>query len=696
MIVSPRLSKILQLCLEQDTDEFMSMDELSSLLKISKRTLFREIQDIAYVLEPFQLQMISKTGLGLQIVGEKENKEQLYQQLQSQKHSYLIKEDRRKLLILEILRANEVQKLYYYADVFQVSQATIRNDLDCIESWFENFNLQIHRTPGLGIELVGDELNYRKALTAILNESLASKHDTQVDMYNSQSLLNEVFTQDEGIFGLLNQEILTKVLAIFETHGEQLGLIQYAQSSYIGLMIHLVVAIDRIQKHEEIKENTYVVEMMVHDPSYQQAKKFKQIIDETFAIQMPEAEVAFIAMHMKAAKLTKRQVSEPNELLSYYSEEELLTLIDQMIMHLPKPYDVLLKDDDELLTGLIAHLRPTLIRLKHQMSIYNPLLDDVKKQYATIYEYARKAGRVLEKKYEYTLPEDEIAYIAMHIGAAIERSKRAKPMFKEIHVGIVCASGIGVSALLQAKLAKIVDSHVHLETLSMDQVHAQDYTCELLLTTMALPDTTKAILINPLLPPEDEIKVKDAISKTRMTTRYKSQTRKEGSPIDKLANTVLDVLESFSIEVVDYRSSKQDVMHVCATLVSDDVSKQQEVIKQLQKREEMNTTVFSDLGLALFHGQGSYVDRGLVKLIRPNHEAFIHEELSNIYFVLVMYLPENSSKEQMKMLSMLSRKLMEDDLFYQACMGESYANVYQKLEMILKEYVFEVISESRK
>ncbi|OCN05177.1 hypothetical protein A4S06_01995 [Erysipelotrichaceae bacterium MTC7] len=696
MIVSPRLSKILQICLEQKADDFVSMDELSTLLQISKRTLFREIQDIDFVLEPFQLQLVSKTGMGLQVHGDKIHKDALYQELQSQKHRYLIKEDRRKLLILEILRTDEVQKLYYYADLFQVSQATIRNDLDCVEPWFDNHQLHINRTPGLGIELLGDEVSYRQAMTAILNESLASRQDTHIDMYNSQSLLDEVFTSDEGIFNLLNQDILKEVLEIFDHHGKELGLLQYAQSSYIGLLIHLVIAIDRIQKHEEIKENEYVVEMMIEDISYQQATKLKTIIDERFAIVMPETEIAFIAMHMKAAKLTTRQASEPSELLELYSEDEILAFIDQMIATLPEPYDVLLKNDDELMMGMIAHLRPTLIRLKHNMPIYNPLLEEVKAQYGTMFDYAKQASQVLEHTYNYRLPEGEIAYIAMHLGAAIERSKRTKPMNKHICVGIVCASGIGVSALLQAKLSKIVDSHVHLETLSLDQVHQQNHMCDLLVSTIALPNEVQAITINPLLPLDDENRVKDAISKTRVTTRYKSQMRKNQSSVDQLANTVLDVLENFSIETLDYRSNKEDVMKACASMVSQRADHQEELVLALKKREALNTTVFSDLGLALFHGQGAYVEQGVVKLIRPNHEAFICEELSNIYFVFAMFLPENSNREQLQMLSMLSRKLIEDDNFYQACMSEPHAIVYQKLEMLLKEYVFQVIAEGRK
>ncbi len=55
---------------------------------------------------------------------------------------------------------------------------------------------------------------------------------------------------------------------------------------------------------------------------------------------------------------------------------------------------------------------------------------------------------VFEKYVGCRVNEEEIGYIALHIGAAMERSKKA---FKAL---VVCTSGIGTSQLLAARLGR--------------------------------------------------------------------------------------------------------------------------------------------------------------------------------------------------------------------------------------------------
>lgn len=146
MIISSRLSKILLIMLE--SDDFISADKLAEKLQISKRTIFRELSDIDYYLNAYELSLNNKQRKGYCLEGAIENKERLSEDLKTQKVDYLNKEERQNLLIFEILQENEVRKLYYYANLFQVSESTISNDLDSIETWFTQYDLKIIRTPG--------------------------------------------------------------------------------------------------------------------------------------------------------------------------------------------------------------------------------------------------------------------------------------------------------------------------------------------------------------------------------------------------------------------------------------------------------------------------------------------------------------------------------------------------------------------
>jgi len=83
------------------------------------------------------------------------------------------------------------------------------------------------------------------------------------------------------------------------------------------------------------------------------------------------------------------------------------------------------------------------------MDIRNPLLEKLKQDYRELMEVACSAVRSLEKKYGFIVPESEIGYIALHIGAALERKR-----YKRVPVILACASGIGSAQMLASRLQK--------------------------------------------------------------------------------------------------------------------------------------------------------------------------------------------------------------------------------------------------
>lgn len=68
-----------------------------------------------------------------------------------------------------------------------------------------------------------------------------------------------------------------------------------------------------------------------------------------------------------------------------------------MIDAFDKENAYLIKQDDEFLQGLLAHLQPTIIRLVHGMQIHNPMLEDIKKSYVELYQKCENVAMVLGK-----------------------------------------------------------------------------------------------------------------------------------------------------------------------------------------------------------------------------------------------------------------------------------------------------------
>ena len=152
---SSRQAKILSICLLRD--DYITYHEISEQLQMSSRTIMRELPQIKDSLQSFNLDILSKKGKGIRIIGHDEDKQNLIMDIQGSKIDYMDKEERQELLCLELLRMKEIQKLFYYSNKFQVSEATISHDLDDLESFFQEFQINLIRKPGYGVGIEANE-----------------------------------------------------------------------------------------------------------------------------------------------------------------------------------------------------------------------------------------------------------------------------------------------------------------------------------------------------------------------------------------------------------------------------------------------------------------------------------------------------------------------------------------------------------
>lgn len=510
MIYSSRLKKILQIIIE--TDGYVKVEELAKRLKTSSRTIFRELRHIDDELKEYHVRLVSKAGMGIHMEGSYEDKEALRQELNTEQIQYLNKEERQHLLIFELLRSDEVQKLLHYGALFQVSEATISNDLDSIEPWFRQHDLSLIRKPGVGVGVQGEEAVLRKAMTQLLQEDLQSKESYEsVNFLDSQTLLTEIFLhQDAGILNMLNQDILKRILDVFQTNQHELNLDRYAQASYIGLIMHLVIAIERILKNEELKDGGDVVAMVQEDASYQQAQQMAHVLELEFDIDIPDVEIAFIALHIRGAKISRVEYDS----LQDEPARQLRDVLYAMLQTYDEEKRYLLMEDEELFQGLLTHLSPTITRLQHDLPIYNPLLSQIQTEYRELYEQTKQACRVLENYCGVSISADETGFITMHIGASLERMQHTAIHRRVIPIGVVCASGIGVSAMLSARIQKSFHPDVRLQIFSMEDVQRHAYDdAELLVSTFSLDVADReVIVVTPLLNQQDIHNIRTALT----------------------------------------------------------------------------------------------------------------------------------------------------------------------------------------
>jgi len=168
-------------------------------------------------------------------------------------------------------------------------------------------------------------------------------------------------------------------------------------------------------------------------------------------------------LHIKGSKLQYID-EEEIDTESQIERQEILGFINDMINVYDEDAAYELKQDEEFIVGLLAHLQPTFVRLKNHMIISNPLLQQIQETYSDIYEKSVKVGNLITERYGYKVPKEEIGFLAMHFGAACVRLENQKESKRKVDIGIVCASGIGISRLMHSKLKRFLKDRAELVT----------------------------------------------------------------------------------------------------------------------------------------------------------------------------------------------------------------------------------------
>ena len=692
---SPRLGQITLNLLMQDSP--VSVKYLADSVGVSKRTVQRELEYIDSSLKKYNLSFQSKAGTGVWIEGDKSDKEKLTALLMADDTLDVSNKDERiKKLILELLKESEPQKLFYYANMLGVSEATVSNDLDEVAKWFDKFKLSLVRKQGFGIYLEGKEKAYRKALTAFIDEYTSSYKLTQNDkntMRESNLIKLIENKSSKNIYSLLDTDIMKRVIScLINLNNEQIS--NLTDSSYAGLVIHITIAINRIMHNEIIDPDSRLDEYIEHDRDYSLAVIIASSLEKEFNIEIPEIEVTYICLHIRASKMQNTSSSKGSR-----RNNTLVSLVYEMIESYDPDISYILEQDDAFIDGLIAHMQPTLVRLTNGLAIRNPLLDQIKSDYPDIFEKCKNVTAMLEDKLNLKVPESETGFLAVHFGAAVVRLEQNNLSKRTVYVGVVCASGIGISRFIKTKLEKVFGNRISIETygkgdIDSNAIRKTDFFVSNI--NMEVPDGADIIFINPLITDSD-IKNIDANIRRYEITPDKSEDRLDFyNQLDLIHNLTAHmkmILENFNIISISRDIDFEKYLDVLRDKLIDSDDNSEIILSDIVAREKIATQVFPEMGFALFHTKTSGTKHIRMSVCISDGNSFENEYFKGISCIITMLLPDDKHLNMnRKLLEFISEMLIEDPAFLEVLNSEDVSVGKDYLSKILKKYLKSIIN----
>ncbi|MFR5622508.1 MAG: BglG family transcription antiterminator [Blautia caecimuris] len=136
--------------------------------------------------------------------------------------------------------------------------------------------------------------------------------------------------------------------------------------------------------------------------------------------------------------------------MGYIIPENIDQLNLRILQLISNEYHLDILNDFDIRMTLNQHLVPFDIRMRYEIPLKNPLLQEIKENYSLAYQAARIAANVLSDIYKRPIPEDEIGYFALIFQLALEKQQCKR----RSNILIICSSGKVSSQLLKYKYQK--------------------------------------------------------------------------------------------------------------------------------------------------------------------------------------------------------------------------------------------------
>ncbi|MGS0904013.1 BglG family transcription antiterminator [Bacillus altitudinis] len=486
-MLSLRQEELLRRLMQAEQE--LTGDEIARLIGVTSRTVRTDMKALKSILEAHGATLHMKRGAGYTLTVEdygafrtflknsmRERNEKKNQVIPNQP------EDRISYLLRRLLLSEDYMKLDELAEELFVSESTVKNDLKAVKHLFSLHGLSVAHRPKYGLRLTGDEMKLRYCL---------AEHVFQQEHPNPALLPEETYQ--------LIQDMVRSRTKASGLHVSEIGL--------SNLVTHIAIACKRIEEKKLVMMPEGELKDIQTQPAFQVARQMAEDMRHVLGIDFPLSEMAYIAIHLMGAKMMA--YGETGHTLFHMLDEEHFRLTHQLLGYVEEHMSLDIQTDKELIVGLSLHLRSAIHRFRYDMNIRNPYLSDIKRHYPIAFEAGVYMGRWLKEKENVEIHEDEIGYLALHIGAAIERTKTQTVRKKCL---IVCATGVASSQLLLHKLKAAFSERLEIAgTASVSDLLSYDLrSIDLIISTIPLQNTlpVPVIDVHTILSEDDMLRLK--------------------------------------------------------------------------------------------------------------------------------------------------------------------------------------------
>lgn len=446
--------------------------------------------------------------------------------------------------------------LFDLADRLAVSDSTVEADLGRVRRMLPD-GLQLARS-GSTVALAGGERAKRRLLSRMFHDET-----------------------EHGVVGLeaIQREFVPEHLSEFKTD----LVTELREAGYYvndfgvdSALLHIAIAVDRTRKSPAAECAEPVPEGAVEEI-------LARLSALHFNVTLNGDDLEYLASLLAVHAITPiLDDAGPS-----YLDPEVLAVVRSVIEDVGREYLIDLSDD-EFVNRFTLHARNLLRRARQRRYSRNPLAGSIKTSYPMTYELSVYVARGLQERLGVALNDDEIAYIALHIGAYLSQRAQAE---ERVTCTIVCPTYYDLQTTLrhrvQVMLGDVLDVTMLVTRTDVDWDHLST---DLVLTTIEprVPSPT-VLVIKPFFTSDDADRVRRALARIRATRRRRAIKE----------NLLAYFDESLFVRDAPVTGADDTIRLLGDRMVAAGAIDPEYVTGALE-RERLSSTVFAD-GLAVPH-----------------------------------------------------------------------------------------------
>ena len=347
MYITSREKDIIELIIK--TSGKHTAISIATYLHVSTRTIQRDLKSIERILQSFDLTFTRNMDKGLMIEGKNEQVFRLIQYLVSMNPVDQTPQERKLRMLLTLLQ-EESYKIQTLAHYLGVSITTLTTYLDELSDWLKPFHVRITRKRGVGVELIGTEADKRQALARYILQHFNE------ELIEILFLLRNGKYSQENVLGYFDSDYFLTIDKLVKASFSR-AQPRLADSDYIGFIVHICITMQRTEAGFLMEEAIEVRNELTHE--YNLIKNICIGLEKLCSVSMDKEDTVYLAVILKGSKLQAMD-DLPYDSVVFGQK------IKKLIRYVSAQLHVDLSNDFSLYQGLLAHMEPSLLRIKQR------------------------------------------------------------------------------------------------------------------------------------------------------------------------------------------------------------------------------------------------------------------------------------------------------------------------------------------